>query len=231
MNYRGTRNAYLNCEKRIFPGIGKYGFPALDPVSVDVANTELVGFNYAKSCKHPEDKICHFYVDDYQFERVWNAPENYIHMLSKFKAVLQPDFSIYDDFPVVVNMFNHYRKQWCSAFWQEHGIRVIPTISWDDDYTWCFDGVPRRSLVCISTIGGFGNRQDNKQAWLDGYYKCLEILDPSEILLFGKLYPEIKFYGPMTVVGNSNLIRMKTSIPKKKKPLTGTQRWEEELWN
>lgn len=210
MNYREKRGAYLNCEKRIFSGTGPYDFPVLEPVDIDVSNTEVIGFNYAVGCKNPEDKICHFYIDDYQFERVWNDPDRYIPILKRFKAVLQPDFSIYDDFPVAVNLFNHYRKQWCSAYWQEHGITVIPTISWDDDYEWCFDGVPRHSLVCISTVGGFGNHQDNKQSWLNGYYKCLEVLQPSEILLFGKRYPEIKFDGPMTVVANSNLVRKTT---------------------
>ena len=36
--------------------------------------SDLIGFNYAKSS---ENKKCgiHFYVDDYQFERVWNYPE------------------------------------------------------------------------------------------------------------------------------------------------------------
>ena len=212
MNYRQKRHAYLNCEKRIFDGVGYFDFPTMNPVNVDTEGVELVGFNYVKTCKYPEDKILHFYVDDYQFERVWNDPDRYINMLSKFKAVLAPDFSLYDDFPTVVNMFNHYRKQWCAAYWQEHGITVIPTICWStpESYEWCFEGVPKHSLISISTVGGFGNHQDNKSGWLDGYYKCLEVLQPSEILLFGKQYPEVQFDGPIIVAGNSNLARKAT---------------------
>lgn len=209
MTYRATRGAYLNCEKRMFPGVGKYEFPEMDPVDVDVEGVELVGFNYALSEKHPEDKILHFYVDDYQFERVWNHPDKYISLLEKFKAVLAPDFSLYDDFPIAVNMFNHYRKQWCAAYWQEHGIKVIPTLCWTDEasYEWCFDGTPKHSLVSISTVGGFGNHYDNKESWLAGYEKALEILEPSKILLFGKYYPEIRPYGIMVVAGNTQLER------------------------
>lgn len=212
MNYRGRRNAYLNCEKRMFSGVGQFDFPMMEPVDIDTRGVELVGFNYAKTCKNPQDKILHFYVDDYQFERVWNDPDRYIPMLSKFKAVLAPDFSLYDDFPVMVNMFNHYRKQWCAAYWQEHGICVIPTICWalPDSYEWCFEGVPKHSLISISTVGGFGNHQDNKASWLDGYYKCLEVLEPSEILLFGKQYPEIKFDGPMVIAPNAQLEKKKS---------------------
>lgn len=212
MNYREKRGAYLNCEKRIFSGTGPFDFPMMDSVEVDVEDTEVIGFNYAIGCKHPEDKICHFYLDDYQFERVWNDAPRYVPILRKFKAVLAPDFSMYTDFPKAVQIFNHYRKQWCAAYWQENGVTVIPTIGWSDEssFEWCFDGVPKHSLVCISTVGGFGNHEDNKGAWLKGYEKCLEVLDPSEILLFGKDFPEIRRHGTMVVVGNSNLIRKKT---------------------
>lgn len=212
MNYREKRGAYLNCEKRIFSGQGPFNIPMIDPVRVDVTDTELIGFNYAIGCKHPEDKICHFYLDDYQFERVWNDPDRYVPILGRFKAVLSPDFSMYTDFPKAVQIFNHYRKMWCAAYWQERGINVIPTICWSDEesFDWCFDGIPRHSLVCISTVGGFGNHEDNKGAWLEGYEKCLEVLDPSEILLFGKDFPEIRRHGIMVVVGNSNLVRKKT---------------------
>lgn len=213
MNYREKRGAYLNCEKRIFPGVGRYQVPELEPVQVDVTDTEVIGFNYALSCKHPEDKICHFYVDDYQFERVWNHPEKYVPVLSRFKAVLAPDFSMYIDFPKAVQIFNNYRKMWCAAYWQEHGITVIPTICWSDEesFEWCFDGVPKHSLVCISTVGGFGNHgEHNKKAWLAGYEKCLEVLDPSEIFLFGKHFPEVRPYGIMRVAANEQLRRKAT---------------------
>lgn len=212
MNYREKYGAYLNCEKRIFSGVGPFNIPMIGPVEVDVEDTEVIGFNYAIGCKHPENKICHFYVDDYQFERVWNNPKKYVPILGRFKAVLAPDFSMYSDFPKAVQIFNHYRKQWCAAYWQEHGITVIPTICWalPDSYEWCFDGVPKHSLISISTVGGFGNHEDNKGAWLEGYEKCLEVLEPSGILLFGKYYPEIRPYGKMTVMGNDQLERKAT---------------------
>lgn len=219
MNYKETRNSYLNCEKRVFLGDGEFDFPRLDPVDVNIKDTDVIGFNYAIGCKNPEDKICHFYLDDYQFERVWKNPDRYIDVLKRFKAVLSPDFSLYSDFPKAVQIFNHYRKMWCSAYWQMNGIKVIPTICWSDEssFDWCFDGVPKHSLVSISTIGGFGNHECNKDGWLKGYEKCLEILEPSKILLFGNQYTEIRSYGIMVVVGNSQLKRKKTLSAKQNK--------------
>lgn len=215
MNYREKRGAYLNCEKRMFDGVGQFEMPELEPVQVDLTDPKVIGFNYAIGERHPEDKIVHFFLDDYQFERVWNDPDRYLPVLNKFKAVLAPDFSMYTDFPLPVQLFNQYRRQWCGAYWQENEITVIPTICWstEDSFSWCFDGIPKRSLVCVSTVGGFHSKAA-KEAWLKGYEKCLEVLEPSEILLFGKMFPEIKFDGPMTVVDNSNLTR-KTTLSQK----------------
>ena len=127
MNYRNTR-CYLNCEKHIFDGIGEFDSPVIEPFDMDIENVPLIGFNYAKTDKEPEKKIVHFYLDDYQFERVWNNPDIYLSVLQRFKAVLTPDFSMYTDFPKAVSIFNHYRKQWCGAYWQENDINVIPSI-------------------------------------------------------------------------------------------------------
>lgn len=191
MNYRNTR-CYLNCEKRIYDGEGSYEFPVVNPTDIDINNAQLIGFNYAKSEKNPDDKIVHFFLDDYQFERIWNNPDIYLSVLIRFKAVLTPDFSMYADFPRIVSMFNHYRKQWCGAYWQENGINVIPTVGWTrpDSFEYCFDGMPRDSLVCISTVGMFFDKEHRKK-FVDSYHKALDILTPKKILFYGKLYDEI----------------------------------------
>lgn len=189
MNYREQR-AYLNCEKRIFAGAGKYDIPEIEPVDADLTDTELLGFNYALHEKNPENKILHFYLDDYQFERVWAIPERYLDILGRFRAVLSPDFSMYADFPTAVSMFNHYRKQWCGAYWQSNGINVIPTLGWagEKSFEWCFDGIPRKATVSISNIGASKN-PEARAIFLKGWEKAIEVLEPKRILLVGKKYP------------------------------------------
>lgn len=208
MKYQETRGAYLNCEKRIFEGVGAFDFPSLEPVEVDLENPQVIGFNYAIGEKHPGDKIVHFYLDDYQFMRVWREPDRYVPILQRFKAVMSPDFSLYTDFPRAVQIFNHYRKMWCAAYWQEHGISVIPTVCWSDEssFDWCFEGIPKHSLVSISTVGGFGNHAEhNRELWLAGYERCLEVLEPSEILLFGEHYPGDYSNGKIVMVDNGQI--------------------------
>ena len=64
-----------NIHKGIFEGIGKYDMPILEPVTELPPIKEWISFNYVLSDKNPEGKAVHFFIDDYQFERVWRQPE------------------------------------------------------------------------------------------------------------------------------------------------------------
>lgn len=178
--YRAQRN-YENVQRMLFDGIGRYDIPELEPTQFD--NAEFIGFNYAKSAKNCEDKAVHFFLDDYQFNRVWTDPDRYIPMLQKFKYVLTPDFSLYTDFPKPLQIYNHYRKHWLGAYWQMHGINVIPTICWSDrdSFEWCFDGEPTQSVVAVSSVGT-QNGSEKKQRFLDGYFYMVERLQPTQII-------------------------------------------------
>lgn len=143
--YKAQRN-YENVQRMLFDGTGEYDIPEIEPTQFD--NAEFIGFNYAKSTKNPESKAVHFFLDDYQFTRVWTDPDRYIPMLQRYKYVLTPDFSLYTDFPKPLQIYNHYRKHWLGAYWQMYGINVIPTICWSDreSFEWCFDGEPTQVL-------------------------------------------------------------------------------------
>ena len=148
----------------------------------------MVGFNYAKST--PEaDKVgraCHFFIDDYQFERVWSAPARYLEALRGFDCVLTPDFSLYLDMPDAMQRWNRYRSQALGLFWQREGLRVVPTLSWaqPSSFGWCFAGIPRRSTVAVSTVGVMGD-PEAMEAWRAGMAEALRRLDPRRVLLYG----------------------------------------------
>jgi hypothetical protein len=114
----------------MFDGAGKYGIPQIEP-EIFEDDCEFVGFNYARgNCSNTDQKVVHFFLDDYQFYSLWRNPDRYVDKLSKFRYVLTPDFSTYTDFPKAIQIYNHYRKHWVGAYLQEYGCRVIPTISW-----------------------------------------------------------------------------------------------------
>ena len=212
MSYKDKRTGLLNTERAVYRGVGPYDIPEIRPIEADVSGLEAVGFNYFLGEKHPEDKVLHFFLDDYQFERVWKEPNKYLEKICQFKYVIAPDFSLYIDHPKAVQIFNHYRKHWCARYWQEHGARVIPCICWSDEssFEWCFDGTPKNSVVCVSTIGGFGNHENNKDAWLRGYEEMYRQLNPSRVIIMGKKYPEITGECDFSVLNNEQLRRKAT---------------------
>lgn len=178
---------FENLDKAIFPGVGKYGIPEIAPTTEYPAG-EFIPMNYAMSCKNPEGKILHSFVDDYQFTRFWNTPDRYIPMLSRFAAVCAPDFSTYTDMPLAMQIYNHYRKHWLAAYWQAHGLTVYPTISWSDEqsYDWCFDGEPVGGVVAVSSVGTQNNKEANR-LFLKGYEEMMKRLAPLFVIFYGKV--------------------------------------------
>ena len=181
---------FENLDKFIFPGIGQYSIPEIEPVDYD--HCEWIPFNFAKTCKNKEELGVHFFIDDYQFARLWNNPPLYLPLLNKFKYVMAPDFSLFTDMPVAMQIYNHYRKHWIAKYYKNFGIKIIPTISWSDEnsYSWCFDGEPINSVVAISTVGVM-KRKESQELFFKGYEKMKEILNPTKILCYGKIPDQI----------------------------------------
>lgn len=186
--YRSQRN-YENLTRAIFGGVGRFGIPEIKPV-YDVGVDNWISYNYAATCEEPEIHGVHFFIDDYQFLRLWAAPDTYMPRLSRFQAVCSPDFSTYTDFPSAVQIYNHYRKHWLGAYWQGHGIKVIPTISWSDKdsfewcFEWCFDGEPRGGVVAVSSVGTQKNTE-SRTLFMEGYNEMLNRLNPCKIVFYG----------------------------------------------
>lgn len=146
---------------------------------------DIIGFNYAKTNKEKNVGI-HFYLDDYQFERLWNKPEDYIDILKQYNCIFSPDFSLYMDMPMAMKIWNIYRSRLLGQYYQEQGIKVIPTLSWAEKETFqfCFDGIPEGSIVSISTIGVKRNKEALK-IWKDGVDELIKRIKPSTILIYG----------------------------------------------
>ena len=191
MAYRSLSD-FENLPRRIFNGTGSYGIPQIQPTHYE-SGCEWVPFNYAKTCKEPEIKGCHFFIDDYQFSRLWTNIDRYVPMLQKFRYVMSPDFSTYTDFPKAIQIYNHYRKHWCGAYLQEAGIMVIPTISWStpDSFEWCFDGEPTQGIVAVSSVGCM-NSEKKKELFLAGYNAMIENLHPETVIFYGAVPDECK---------------------------------------
>lgn len=194
MQFSGDKTSTRFMEQNIcnlayaqFEGDGEYDIPKLLPTHIDnLKDIPLQGFNFALKEKRPENIGVHFFLHDYQFERVWNYPDRYTEVLSKFAFVLSPDFSPYSDMPRALKIYNVYRNRWCARYWQEFGIDVIPTVTWSDDDSlrYCLDGIPKHSTIAISTMGE--GRWANWQSLRTHWEHVMNILEPDIVLLYGK---------------------------------------------
>lgn len=130
----------------------------------------------------------HFFLDDFRFESIWNDPTSSLKHL-KTPVVLSPDFSLYRDWPLALQIWNTYRNRWCGAFWQSKGYQVIPTISWGgpESYEFCFAGLEPGGVVAISALGILGMAEHH--LFMAGFDEMRERIKPTKILCYGA-FPE-----------------------------------------
>ncbi len=165
---------------------GAFDIPVIKPVK-RLPKLEWKAFNLTRSLAPSENVGVHFFIDDYRFQTVWNNPRIYAEKLTQYGAVLTPDFSTYTDFPIALQVYNHYRKHWCAAYWQHLGAVVIPTISWSDErsFDWCFDGEPHGGIVAVSTVG-VRRDKEARRLFRTGFDEMVSRLLPCSILCYGE---------------------------------------------
>lgn len=175
----------LNYNIAAFESDNPFGFPIVPEYTGRVDCSEWIDFDTAVTAKHSEIKGLHFFDSDYKLNRIWQYPQRYISVLSRFKYVIQPDFSLYYDFPVALQMFNKYRNHWLSAYYSVHDVLMIPNISLStpNNYIWSLMGYPKNSVVAFSDIGCCRNKED-RETLMRSYDEMVKELEPSQILYF-----------------------------------------------
>jgi hypothetical protein len=148
----------------------------------------------------PEGTGLHFFVDDYQFERVWNHPHWYVQEFKKRHPLLfGVDFSIFHDTPKCMQVWQTYRTRWLCRWYQEQGVTMIPTVSWGDrsSFDFVFRGIPKHSVVALSTIG----RKSAGDGWNEGFMSMIDAVDPELVFVVGprlgddlEKIVEVKYY-------------------------------------
>lgn len=153
----------------------------------------------------------HFFLDDFRFEAIWNNPEGSREHLAT-KIVLSPDFSLYRDWPLALQIWNTYRNRWCGAFWHSRGYSVIPTISWSgaESYNFCFAGIEPGGVVAIGTVG-LERDEATRSYFHAGFQEMMRSLSPTTILCYGKV--------PESVSQLANIITYPTLWDKKRKEI------------
>jgi hypothetical protein len=178
-----------NVEKGFFSSSNSYGIPDVKVNEFPVK--ELIPYRVDSNRKG----TAHFFLDDYRFERCWKNADSQLAVLKEYDGVLSPDFSMYTNYPEAFQIWQVYRNRWCARYWQENGIKVIPTVSWSDktSYKYSFLGIEKGSVVAIGTVGVIGNKSAEK-LFMQGFKEMLKRLEPKHILIYGNKLAELEGY-------------------------------------
>ena len=106
-----------------FEGEGTFQIPVVPKsefTEEDFRDLLLIGFDRARpDDEKNRDRMVHFFLYDYKFERVWKDAEKDIDRLKNYRAVLSPDFSMYQEMNPTMQLFNTFRNRWCGAYWAD----------------------------------------------------------------------------------------------------------------
>ena len=161
--------------------------------------TNLVSSWYCQSARpfpvEREEGVLGFFTEDYRFESYWNSKSRTIEKLASedWAGVCTPDFSVYSDYPFAVQLHNVYRSRWLARFWQEAGIKILPTIqgtSFDKNSNeWMLGTLPKRMPVAAMqcrTINRTGS--SGKRYWTvvqELIHDIVKLVQPEVLVLYG----------------------------------------------
>lgn len=178
----------------------------------DYVPEDMIGFKYVKARNIiPEETAVHFFIDDYQFERIWNQPAVYVGMLLDrgCECALTPDFSLYMDMPRAMMIWNVYRSRLIGQIMGDAGIKVIPTLQFADreSFKFCFDGILPGGVVATSNVGVVKD-PDAIKVFVEGMDEAIKRIHPEKILCYGVPMEdydfqgvEVRFYEPTSKPG------------------------------
>lgn len=187
---------------------GVYEFPLIRKQDIDVDKIQFLSYvNTKLNDIENQDKTIHFFTYDWLFEKVYNKANDELEKLLQYYAILSPDFSLFTNMPLALQIESVFKNRWCGAFWQSQGLKVIPTVSWGDvrSFDFCFDGIEEGSIVAVCTY----YRENCEEEFMLGYKEMIKRIKPSLVLCYDEPFPSmkgnIKSFLPTTYEWTKNL--------------------------
>ena len=158
----------------------RHEFPMLR--KTDSKPLRAIPFNAAKrSRKH--DQWLHFYIYDYFFESVWNMPKRYLPLFKKFQGAITPDYSLYRNLPLAMQIWNTYRNRAVGYWLQANGVDIVTNVRWGDErtYGFAFEGLEKGGTYAVCSNGCIQGKTD-RHYFVKGLEKMVEALEPETIV-------------------------------------------------
>jgi hypothetical protein len=173
----------------IYPSDNDYGIPLMFKQEFVPSDLIMYGSDIRRPKKANADKTVHFFLDDYKFEPLWNQPNKTLGIIQTMGTALSPDFSLFTDYPIAIQIWNTYRNRWLARFWQDNGVQVIPTVVWSDEksFDFCFKGIQKNSPVAVGTVGL--RHPEAKKNFCVGFEEMCKQIEPSKLIVYGEIEP------------------------------------------
>lgn len=216
---------------------GKYDVPIIKKQDIDIEKISFLSYVDAKKDDvENKDKTIHFFTYDWKFEKVYDNADEELEKLKQYYCLLSPDFSVFTNMPLALQINNIFKNRWCGAYWQSKGLKVIPTISWGDENTFdfCFDGVEEGAVVAVCTYF----RENCEKEFMLGYNEMLKRIKPSAILCydepFDSMQGNVKSFLPTTYEWTKNLnwkYKMQFYFEKHNRNVSGLKKGDFKFFN
>jgi hypothetical protein len=174
----------------------KWGVPCMEAYTGST-EFEFVAFTKRNKCD-PRHTCIHFFCYDHLINQVWNKFETTTYSLKDFACLLTPDFSLYSDAPLSVNLHNVYKSRLIGARWQSYGFSVIPTAGMPNAecLQFAYEGLPQNSVIAHCGVG-YNKTFVSKMIWETSIRELIERKNPRLLIIYGKA---TKIYGVSTPI-------------------------------
>ena len=171
--------------------VGSAGIPMLMQTKNAQIPKGLIPYDKAKKGIY-KNRYVHFYLFDKYFNSILTATKRYVDLLKSYAGVITPDFSILINQAKCLQETNTYFSRAVGFYLQKQGIPIIPNVRWGNKPTFdfCFLGIPKNSIVSISTHGCI---RDNelREIFKEGLYQMLKTIEPTDVIVYGSKAEDI----------------------------------------
>jgi len=163
----------------------QHGIPLL--ARCDYVPTAL--FPWEEKSKYKGHGAIHFYCEDAYLNSIWDSAAKYPvpAVVQRAGAALTPDYSVFTDWPMALNLWQVYRARLLGALWQSHGVLVVPSLMWGEvvhGADFLFEGLPVGGTFAIST--GHTILIEDQAIFRSFYSEALRRCKPDLVVVYGQ---------------------------------------------
>jgi hypothetical protein len=130
-----------------------------------------------------------FFLSDNRLESLWARPEHYAEQFVRYGigSLVEVDYSLWQDAPLVEQLWNTHRQRSLARRWQERGILVAPCLNWSgpESFEFCFSGVPSHCPLAYVECRTASSSAEDRHAFSLGLHEAIRQVRPRTLVIYG----------------------------------------------